>query len=81
MSTHNPQPLLSPVVHAAGLVGALAIIAATTAFAGRASENAVHSAQAAISPAIRYITLQPVEVVVRKSGRSVADACAQPARS
>ena len=81
MSTNVPKPLLSPAVHAAGIVGALAIIAATAAFAGRASEGAVHSAQAAISPAVRYITLQPVEVVVRRNGQSVAETCAQQART
>ena len=78
-----PQPVLSPVVHAAGIAGAIAIIASTVAFAGRASEDAVHSAQAALSPAVRYITLQPVEVVYRRSsGDPVADvACATAARS
>lgn len=82
MHTTAPQPLLSPAVHAAGIAAALAIIAVASAFAGRASEDAVHSAQAALSPAIRYITLQPVEVVVRKTGEPVAAACpAAEARS
>lgn len=76
MNPNAPQSLLSPAAHAAGLVGAVAIIAATVAFAGRASENAVHSAQAALSPAVRYITLQPVEIVVRRTGEPMADACA-----
>jgi uncharacterized protein (UPF0212 family) len=79
MNATAPQPLLSPAVHAAGIAAALAIIAVTTVFAGRASEDAVHSAQAAISPAIRYITLQPVEVIVRRTGEPVADTCANPA--
>jgi hypothetical protein len=73
-----PQPLLSPAVHAAGIVGALAVIAVTVAFAGRASEHAVHSAQAALTPAIRYVVLPRVEVVLRRSGEPVACAGVQP---
>jgi hypothetical protein len=71
------QPLLSPTVRAAGIVAALAIIVTASALAGRASEDAVHSAQAAISPAVRYIVLQPVEVIARRTGEPVA--CATPA--
>jgi hypothetical protein len=75
MSTTVPQPLLSRSAHAAVLAGALAIIAVTVAFAGRASEDAVHSAQAAISPPVRYIVLQPVEVIARRGGDPMAEAC------
>jgi hypothetical protein len=78
MRTTAPQPLLSPAVHVAGIAGALAILFAATSFAGHASQEAVHSAQAALSPTIRYISLHPVEVVVRRNGRPLAEACAQP---
>jgi hypothetical protein len=71
-----PKPLLSPAAHAGIAVAALAIIASTVAFAGRASEDAVRSAEAAISPAVRYIMLEPVEVVYRRTGEPMADACA-----
>lgn len=76
MNRNAPQALLSPAAHAGIAVAALAIIASTVAFAGRASEDAVQSAQAAISPAVRYITLQPVEVVYRRAGDPMADSCA-----
>lgn len=76
MKTNAPRPLLPPAVRAAGIVGALAVIAATVAFAGRASEQAVHSAQAALAPTLRYVVLPRVEVVTRRSGEPVADACA-----
>jgi hypothetical protein len=76
MKTNAPKPLLSPALHMAGIAGALAVIAATIAFAGRASETAVHSAQAALHPVIRYVVLPRVEVVTRRSGEPVADACA-----
>ncbi len=75
MNPNVPQPMLSPAVHATVAAAALAIIAVTVTFAGRASEEAVHSAQAAISPAVRYITLQPVEVVYRRSAEPMAAAC------
>jgi pyrimidine deaminase RibD-like protein len=80
MSATTPQPLLSPAVHVAVVAGAVAIIAVVTSLAGHASTQAVHSAQAALSPAVSYITLQPVEVVVRRGGQPVAQACpnAQP---
>lgn len=80
MNAIAPQPLVSPVAKIAGAAAALAIIAGTVAFAGRASEDAVHSAQAALSPAVRYITLQPVEVVVRRSGEPVANAACTTAQ-
>jgi hypothetical protein len=80
MSTNVPK-LLSPAAHAGIAAAAFAIIAATVSFAGHASEDAVHSAQAAISPAVRYITLQPVEVVYRRSGEPVAVACPDPSRT
>ena len=76
MNATTPQPLLSPFAHAAGIAAALAIVAVTLSVAGRASEDAVHSAQAALSPTVRYITLEPVEVVVRRSGEPMA--CATP---
>jgi hypothetical protein len=75
MHPNAPKPLLSPAAHAGIAIAALAIIASTVAFAGRASEEAVQSAQAAISPAVRYITLEPVEVVYRRGTRPLADAC------
>lgn len=75
MSPVAPQPLLSRSAHAAGFAGALAIIAATVAFAGHASETAVHSAQLAIAPPVRYIVLQPVEVVARRTGEPLAETC------
>jgi len=75
MNPVAPQPLLSRSARAAGFAGALAIIAATVAFAGHASENAVHSAQLAISPAVRYIVLQPVEIVARRTGEPMAQTC------
>lgn len=71
-----PQPLLSPAVRAAGVAAALAVIAATVAFAGRASEHAVHSAQAALAPTVRHVVLPRVEVVMRRSSEPVANACA-----
>jgi len=76
MHPNAPKPLLSPAAHAGIAIAALAIIASTVAIAGRASEEAVQSAQAAISPAVRYITLEPVEVVYRRGTRPLADACA-----
>jgi hypothetical protein len=81
MNRNAPKSLLSPAAHAGIAVAALAIIASTVAFAGRASEDAVQSAQAAISPAVRYITLQPVEVVYRRSAEPMAGACGADARS
>jgi hypothetical protein len=81
MNPNAPQPLLSPVAHVGIAVAALAIIASTVAFAGHASEVAVHSAQAAISPPARYITLEPVEVVYRRAGDPMATACGTAARS
>lgn len=64
MLTNVPQPLLSSVTRVAAVAGALAIIATVTLLAGRASENAVHSAQVAISPPVPY-----------SSGQAVAQAC------
>lgn len=75
MNQRTPKSLLSPAAHAGIALAAVAIIASTVAFAGRASEDAVHSAQAAISPAVRYITLEPVEVVYRRADEPVADSC------
>jgi hypothetical protein len=76
MNATAPQPLLSPAARIAGAATAVAIIGVAVAFAGRASEDAVHLAQAALSPTVRYITLEPVEVVVRRTGEPVA--CATP---
>lgn len=75
MNQKTPKSLLSPAAHAGIALAAVAIIASTVAFAGRASEDAVHTAQAAISPAVRYITLEPVEVVYRRADQPVADSC------
>src|SRR5213076_2437250 len=46
-----PKPRFPPTIRLAGAAAALAIIAGTVAFAGRASEEAVQIAQAAIAPA------------------------------
>lgn len=77
MNTNAPQ-LLSPAARAGVATAALAIIAAVVTIGGRASEDAVLSARAAISPAVRYIALQPVEVVLRRGAEPLADACANP---
>ena len=76
MKTTAPQALLSPAARAAAVAAALALIAVAVAFAGRASEHAVHSAQAALAPTMRHVVLPRVEVVTRRSGEPVADACA-----
>ena len=70
-------PLLSPAAHVAGIAAAVAIIGVTAFAAGNASEEAVHSAQVALNPAVRYIVLQPVAVVARKVGEPVADTCSR----
>lgn len=75
-----PQPLLPACARIAGAIAAVTIIAVSTFAAGRASQVAVASAQAALSPAVRYVDLQPVDVAVRRgSGVPVADAaCPSP---
>lgn len=72
------QPLLSPAVHAAAVAAALAVVASTVAFAGRASEDAVHYAQAALAPAAHDAMPQRVEVATRRGGERLADACSGP---
>jgi hypothetical protein len=69
------QPLLSRSAHVAVIAAAFAIISGVVAFAGRASEDAVRNAQVAISPPVRYIVLQPVEVVARRTTGALAEAC------
>jgi hypothetical protein len=73
--TTAPQPLLSRSAHVAVIAAAFSLIAAAVAVAGRASEDAVHSAQLAISPPVRYIVLQPVEVIARRTTGPLAEVC------
>ena len=70
-----PQPLLSVTSHIAIAIGALALIAGGVAFAGHASEEAVQTAQAAISPGMTFVSLPRVEVVAH---RADAVACVPP---
>lgn len=78
-----PQPLLSMPARLAGAVAAVAVLAAGVSFAGHASRTAVNLAHAAINPAIVYVTLPTVEVLVRRSGEPIAEvACAKaPSRT
>lgn len=80
MNATQPAPLLSAPLRAAGALAAVAIIAATVGFAGRASETAVHSAQASLNPAVRYVLLPTVDIVAkRRAADDVTDvACAAP---
>ena len=67
-----PQQLT--VATRAGIaIAALALIAGGVVFAGEASETAVHNAQVAMTPTIRYVVLQNVEVVAKKQAGEVAE--------
>lgn len=80
-ATRNPQPLVSAPAKIAGGLAALAILAAASFVAGRASHEAVHIAHAAMNPAIVYVTLPTVEVIARRaaSGDAATEvACASP---
>jgi hypothetical protein len=75
---HDPLPVLPVPVRIAGALGAALIIIAGVALAGRASEPAVVTAQAAITQGLPHIVLPSVEIVAR---RGDAVACTpQPAR-
>jgi len=78
------QPLLSAPAKFAGATAAIAILAGAVNFAGHASHDAVDVAHAAMNPAITYVTLPTVEVLVRRStGEPVTEvACAKvPSRT
>lgn len=77
--TQAPQQL-SAAARIAIAIATVAGIAASVAFAGDASDRAVHVAQASMNPVIRYVVLQPVEVVARRQAADAMDtACAAPA--
>lgn len=83
MNTNTVPQLLSATARIAGGIAAVAVIALTSFAAGQASRTAVTGAQAAIHPAVLYVSLQPVEVVgQRDNSIPVADAsCPSPASS
>lgn len=67
-----PQQL-SAATRAGVAVAAFAVIACGVIFAADASEHAVRNAQAALSPAIRYVVLPAVEVIAKKQSAEMAD--------
>lgn len=74
-----PQQL-SAVARIAVAFAAGAVIATGVSFAAGASNRAVHIAQDAINPAVRYIVLERVEVVARRQAAdAIETACAAPA--
>ncbi|HUR90629.1 MAG TPA: hypothetical protein VMZ74_16210 [Ramlibacter sp.] len=70
---HKVPQQLTVATRAGTAFVAVALIAGGMMFAGQASENAVHNAQVAMAPAIRYVVLQDVEVVAKKQPGDVAD--------
>ena len=74
------QPLISAPARFAGALAAVAILLGAIDFAGHASHRAVDVAHAAMNPAITYVTLPTVEVLVRATGEPVTEvACAKTA--
>lgn len=62
------QPLVSAPLRLAGAVAALAVLTVAVGFASQASDRAVHTARAALNPAVVHVTLPTVEVVARRDG-------------
>jgi hypothetical protein len=78
----NAPRQLPFAAHVAGACAAIALIVGGVAFAGNASEHAVHTELAVPNPTIRYVVLPTVEVVAKRQAGEMADAtgCSAPAK-
>jgi len=79
IALHPVPRQLSIATRASIAIAAVALITGGVVFADEASEQAGHNAQAALSPAIRYVVLPSVEVVAKRLNGEIADStCAAP---
>ena len=67
----NPEPLVSTPVHLGIAVAAAGVVILAWASAGRASDEAVHTAANSISRPVIYVTLPSVEIVARRKSAAL----------